>query len=146
MDEEKRVRQRAASARMARVMELNEKYEANDYYGLKGEGANYQVILGDVPVLVSAPHAVRQWREGVIKDRDGMTGGIAEYLCEELKLFGVVRQWEAGDDPNYAEDELSVVYRNQVVRLVEECGIKWVFDIHGCLNKHGFDYTKILRL
>lgn len=139
MDEEKQVRRRAADARLARVSELNAKYEAYDYYDAKGEGRNYQVILGKVPILVSAPHAVRQIREGVVKERDGMTGGIVEYLCEELGLFGITRLWEAGDDPNYAQDERSVAYRNEIVRLVKEYGIKWVLDVHGCLNKHGFD-------
>lgn len=139
VDEEKRVRREAADARIMRIAELNEKYEANDYHGEKGEGANYQVILGEVPVLVSAPHAVCQIRNGVVKERDGMTGGIVEYLCEELGVFGVTRLWEDGDDPNYAEDERSVAYREEIAKLVKEHNIKWVFDIHGCLDKHGFD-------
>lgn len=139
VDEEKQVRQRVAGAKMVRIAELNEKYEANDYHGAQGEGKNYQVFIGEVPILVSAPHAVCQLREGAVKDRDGMTGGIVEYLCEELGVFGIVRCWEAGDDPNYAEDEWSAAYREEIVRLVREYGIKWVFDIHGCLDKHGFD-------
>jgi len=137
-DAEKQIRQRVRSAGMARVAKLNEKYEANNYHGVKGKGRNYQVIRGKVPVLLSAPHAVKQVREGVIKNRDGMTGGIVEYLCEELGIFGVTRLWEAGDDPNYARDERSEAYREEIVRLVRENDIKWVFDIHGCLDKYGF--------
>lgn len=106
-DEEKQVRRWAQDTSLVRVSVLNEKYEANDYHGIKGEATNYRVILGKVPILVSAPHAVRQLREGMLKERDGMTGGIVEYLCEELGVFGIVRIWEAGDDPNYAEDERS---------------------------------------
>jgi len=138
-DAEKRVRREAVDARIARIAGLNEKYEVNDYYGERGEGASYRVILGSVPVVVSAPHAVRQIRKGAMKERDGLTGGIVEYLCEELGVFGVTRLWEDGDDPNYARDERSAAYREEVARLVREYNIGWVFDVHGCLDKHGFD-------
>lgn len=121
------------------VLELDRKYQANDYNGTKTEGENYQVIAGRVPILFSAPHTVNQIREGGIKERDGVTGGITEYLCQHFGTFGVIRTWNNHDDPNYAQDVASERYRQQVVELVKENDIQWVFDVHGILGKYGID-------
>lgn len=139
LDEEIRIRQRAEHEILQRVSELNHKYEANDFNGTKDGEPNYKVIPGRIPILLSAPHTVRQLRNGKMKERDGMTGGIAEYLCERFGLWGVIRTWNAADDPNYNTDLRSEDYRRQVVELVREQGINWMFDLHGCLNKYGFD-------
>ncbi len=68
-----------------------------------------------------------------------MTGGIAEYLCARFGAWGVMRTWNANDDPNYSGDEWSEVYRRAVADLVQEQGIEWVFDIHGCRDIYGFE-------
>lgn len=139
LDEEVMVRQMAEDEILQCVSELNRRYEANDFNGIKYSERNYKVVVGQIPILVSAPHAVRQLRDGEMKERDGMTGGLAEYLCGKFGVWGVVRTWNADDDPNYGEDEQSEMYRKAMANLVREQGIGWVIDLHGCLNKYGFD-------
>lgn len=139
LDEEIRIRQQAEHGILQRVSELNQKYEANDFNGISDTELNYKIIIGQVPILLSAPHTVRQLRDGEMKERDGMTGGLAEYLCEQFGLWGVIRTWNAADDPNYGRDARSENYRCEVARLVREQGIKWMIDLHGCRNKYGFD-------
>lgn len=115
------------------------KYRANSYCGVRGEGENYQVIQGAVPVLLSAPHSVKQWRDGRLKVADGNTGSLVEYLCERYGTFGLVRQWLAADDPNYGEGAVSAAYREAASQIVYEWGIRLVLDLHGCKDEHGFE-------
>lgn len=140
-DEEKRIRREADGEVLKRVSELNQKYEANDYNGEVAGKQNYQVLPGRIPVVLSAPHTVKQWREGKMKERDGMTGGLAEYLCERFGFWGVIRTWNAQDDPNHNNDERSIAYREAVVEVVRAQSTQWVLDLHGCLNKYGFDMS-----
>lgn len=127
------------SEALRRILVLDQRYEVNDCFGQEGEGCNFEVYEGNVPVLVSAPHAVKQLREGRIKRQDGLTGGIVEYLIEEYGLYGITRLWSVEDDPNFADDERSVAYRDKVAEIVDEVGIKWTFDIHACRDAYGFD-------
>lgn len=130
---------RVQSEKMQRILFLDRRYELNECYGRLGEGRNFETHEGSVPVLVSAPHAVKQLRNGRMKLQDGMTGGIVEYLAERFKLYRITRIWSANDDPNFADDERSAAYREEVARIIETAGIEWVFDIHGCRDEHGFD-------
>lgn len=116
-----------------RVLELDRRYCINHHNGLQTSSHNYQVLLGQIPVLISAPHTVNHVRDGIIKRQDGITGGIAEYLCQKFRTYGVIRTWNHGDDPNYGQDVVSMAYRNQIVQLVQEHNIKWVFDLHGIM-------------
>lgn len=60
------------------VYQLNKKYEQNDSNGINTGINNYQIILGNVPILFSASHAVKQYRNEAVKAADGMTGGLVE--------------------------------------------------------------------
>lgn len=124
---------------LKKVLALDQKYQANDYNGTPTQECNYQVITGRVPILFSAPHTVKQMRDGEMKERDGITGGITEYLCQFFGAFGVIRTWNDADDPNYAQDKVSERYRQQIIKLVKDNDIKWVFDVHGILGKYGID-------
>lgn len=141
LDEEKRIRRMAEGEILQRVSDLNQKYEVNDFNGDVVGEQNYQIVPGRIPVVISAPHTVRQWREGKMKERDGMTGGLAEYLCERFGVWGVIRTWNAQDDPNHNNDERSKAYRATVAEVVRAQNAQWMFDLHGCLNKHGFDMS-----
>lgn len=42
------------------IKELNEKYRANNSNGISSSNINFKIINGRLPILLSAPHAVRQ--------------------------------------------------------------------------------------
>lgn len=136
---EEDVRREAKSRELRRIVELNQRYEVNDYHGEVGEGRNFEVFRGEIPVIASAPHAVKQWRNEKVKNRDALTGGIVEYLAERFEVYGITRIWDAKDDPNFGDDEWSRGYRAKVREMVTEVGAKIVFDVHGCRNRYGFD-------
>lgn len=69
--------------------------------GVDAGSDNFKIIKGDMPILLSAPHAVKQIREGKIKEEDRLTGAIVEYLCIKTGTNGIVRTYNHNDDPNY---------------------------------------------
>lgn len=82
------------------IFDLNEKYEANNCNGIVGTGNNYRIIPGKFPILLSAPHAVNQYRSGELKFADRFTGAIVELLCRLTGAYGIIRTFNLQDDPN----------------------------------------------
>lgn len=121
------------------IKENNQKYELNHNNGQMISDKNYKVIKGTKPIIISAPHSVKQFREGRIKPEDIMTGSIVEYICEEFQTFGIIRTCNLGDDPNYYNNSISLEYKKEILKFIEEYNIAYLFDIHGCSNKYGFD-------
>lgn len=119
---------------------LNLKYFLNNGNGKKTAARNYRCFLGKTPVILSAPHAVKQVRNGREKSEDVMTGGIVEYLCQQHQCYGITRIYNAGDDPNSDFSGPGFSYKEQILHMISEKEIKLFLDIHGCSMKHGFDF------
>ena len=66
---------------------LNKKYSANNYNGINTAGNNFVIIPGKLPILLSAPHAVRQNRDGQVKYADELTQCPIYSIQHEKKLF-----------------------------------------------------------
>lgn len=97
------------------------------------------MIDGNIPILLSAPHAVKQYREGKIKSEDKLTGAIVEYLCEKTGASGIVRVCNYRDDPNYENSGESLKYKKTILEWIKEKDIAILIDVHGCTDRHGFD-------
>lgn len=95
---------------------------------------NWKIINGTIPVIFSAPHAVAQVREWVRKQSDKFTGKIVDEICKITWAYGIVRVKNFGDDPNYYNDWLSWEFKQEIVDLMKSNGIKYWFDIHGCID------------
>lgn len=121
------------------VLRLNQKYKANDSNGIKIDVDHFKIINGKVPILLSAPHAVKQNRNGVEKEADGMTGAIVEYLCQKTGTNGIIRNYNLGDDPNFENEGYGLKYKNAMLKCINEKQIKCVIDVHACKNGYGFD-------
>lgn len=124
----------------SKIKELDKKYATNNYNGEKISDSNYILITGKNPIILSAPHAVKQIRDGNIKEEDRYTGAIVEYLCEICECYGIARSYNAGDDPNRDNSGIGLEYKRKILDIVKENNIKLVLDIHGCTNSHGFDF------
>ena len=121
------------------IIKLNQKYRANEFNGVETEESNFKIIQGNVPILLSAPHAVRQCRNGVVKPADQLTGPIVELLCERTGASGIVRTFNLCDDPNSENVGYGLAYKKAILELIKKNGIQCIFDIHGCSDEHGFD-------
>jgi hypothetical protein len=126
---------------LTEIENLNEKYKLNNANGIENiNSLNYIFIMGYVPILLSAPHAVKQGRNGVQKAEDANTGGIVEYICNTSNCYGIIRNHNNLDDPNKDNFGLGLAYKQKILSAIREYDIKLVLDIHGCSNSHDFDF------
>ncbi|AET69125.1 hypothetical protein Desor_3647 [Desulfosporosinus orientis DSM 765] len=92
--------------------------------------------VGDVPILVSAPHAVRHYRQKKIKMSDQFTGAIV-YLLNKLTGCSAIAATKLyGGDPNV---DNPCIYKEKIHDLCARQNVKYVLDIHGSARESEFD-------
>lgn len=107
---------------------LERPFAARGYEG-RGCGA-VRFQGGSVPVMVSAPHAVNQVREGRAKPAELLTGAIARLLGRLTGCHVVYAASSCGGDPNY-DEPTSNPYQGALIRYVQRHGIRVLVDLHG---------------
>lgn len=93
-------------------------------------------LPGKLPILVSAPHAVRHYRQKKIKMSDEFTGSIV-YLLNKLtgcQALAVSKLY--GGDPNV---DNPCIYKEKMAEICGREKIKLVLDIHGAAREREFD-------
>ena len=95
---------------------------------------SFIVIENDAPVLISAPHGARTFRnnkEQVWHEEDEYTAGMA-LLLGELCSVPVITSTFRNDayDPNYTSNE-NVSYKQTLCRLIQKFHVRYVIDLHG---------------
>ncbi len=91
----------------------------------------FQVVKGDIPVLISAPHACMHVRDGVSKMQEEYTGAIALFLAELCGCHAVVTRYKTYEDPNWQSDS---IYKDAIGSLVSDRDIRFCIDLHGMRN------------
>lgn len=109
--------------------EYNQKYDRNQ--------KSYEVIEGNIPILISAPHSVRQLRNGKIKGKDLNTGPIVIEIANQTKCFAIYKLFNNQDDANYDIEKND--YKEEVLKIISENNIKLFLDIHGAKDTNEFD-------
>lgn len=94
--------------------------------------------IGSIPIVLSAPHAVKQCRNHKIKANDYLTGALAIYLANKCDCSYFVRTFNDNDDPNYPVgitlSQVDSEYLKVLKRIVQDYGQMLVIDIHGCTD------------
>lgn len=126
---------------MNKLKERVEKFN-NELYGSEKKRANskeraFDVVKGKIPIIVSAPHSVKQLREGKIKEAENQTGAIVSILAEETGCFAIYKTYNKQDDANY--DIENNEYKEEIKQIVKENDVKILLDIHGAKDEHDFD-------
>jgi hypothetical protein len=92
------------------------------------------VINRDSPILLSAPHGSRTYRntpDEVWHEEDEYTGGMALLLSELCGISVISTIWRTDDsDPNF-HGEARSPYKQTVRRISSINKIQWVIDLHG---------------
>ncbi len=88
----------------------------------------FEIIEGRIPILLSAPHGAKCFRNGEFKEEDEYTSSIAINLGELTKAYVIFVKNKTREDSNNA---ISTRYKDAIKKLVDERGIKFVADIHG---------------
>ena len=106
-----------------------ERFSANDYRGLPA-APEFEIRSGEVPALVSAPHAVTHVRDGKIKPSEDFTGAIAMAVAKRANCHSMVATRTGAGDPNWDALEASP-YKQALCEYVKANGIGLVLDVHG---------------
>lgn len=105
-----------------------------DYRARAAEGcAWFDIVRGNVPVLVSAPHACMHQRQGVSKMPEEYTGALAYYLAEQCGCHAIVTRFKTDEDPNW---QTQGDYKDAIRRLASETEIRLLIDLHGMTNRY----------
>lgn len=93
-------------------------------------------VLGELPILVSAPHAVRHYRQKKIKISDQFTGSIVYLLNQLTGCHAIATTKLYGGDPN-SDDPC--IYKAKIAEICDRKKVKFVLDIHGAAREREFD-------
>ena len=121
---------------LSQIKNSEQKFKANNY---KGNSLRSCMVekYGDLPILLSAPHAVKQIRNGEIKAHEFYTGAIVECLAKQIGCACITKQYlienTINDDPN--TDNAYCSYKTAINQFLQENEIKLFVDIHGLSSK-----------
>lgn len=93
-------------------------------------------VVGKLPVLVSAPHAVRHYRQKKIKMSDQFTGSIVYLLNQLTGCHAIATTKLYGGDPNIDDP---CIYKDRIAEICSQEKVKFVLDIHGAAREREFD-------
>lgn len=115
-------------------VKLNKKFD--EFSKENEKNKSFETIKGKMPILISAPHSVRQIRNGKIKGKDIYTGPIAIVLQQETNCHCIYKTKNNNDDANY--DIENNTYKQEILKIIKQNNIKLLLDIHGASDEHGF--------
>lgn len=110
-------------------------------YTMRTETAEYRIIEGKSPFLISAPHGYAHKRPtltGVFKQEESFTDIICYEICKETDSAGIFLTKEIQYDPNFFKIE-SNPYKKEVQRICKEKKKKLFLDVHGLNDVHEYD-------
>ena len=119
-----------------RIQQYNKKFDEYQNNSIK-EKSSFEVIEGNIPILISAPHSVRQLREGKIKGKDSYTGAMVIEIAKQTNCFAIYKTYNNQDDASYDIENNS--YKEKVLQIIRENQIQIFLDIHGAKDTEEFD-------
>ena len=103
------------------------------------EGDDYfEVIEGNIPILLSAPHGARHLRQGTWKGEDEYTSSLAIKLGELTGAFVIFVKNKTEEDSNWLPHTR---YKDAIRQVVHERGIGFLADIHGADIRRNYKVT-----
>lgn len=118
------------------IKKYNKELLENEKIRKERKEVSFKIINGSLPIILSAPHAVRQLRENKIKSAEGETGAIVQILAKETGCYAIYKTYNNDDDANY---DLDSKYKKELSKIIETENIKLLLDIHGAKNEHDFN-------
>jgi hypothetical protein len=106
--------------------EIDYHTESDDYF---------EIIKGNIPILISAPHGAKHLRDGKWKEEDEYTAAIAIKLGEMTGAHVIYVKNKTREDSNQLE---KTKYKEKIKEIVEDYGIKFLADIHGAKKDRDF--------
>lgn len=102
----------------------------------KGENW-FKSIEGTIPVIITAPHATRPFREGRYRFSDGgATASLAVALGKLTGAYVIHTTYEGPSDPNYYNDNR---FKEELAKLIKRVKPLYILDLHGSSPYRSFD-------
>lgn len=120
---------------MDKLLEDLKKIEFEEIDYCKESPDYFNVIKGNIPILISAPHGAVHLRNGSWKEEDEYTASIAIKLGQTTGAHVIFVKNRTTEDSNYDE---STKYKDAAKSLIEENGIRFLADIHGASPSRSF--------
>jgi hypothetical protein len=95
-----------------------------------------RLLTGRVPVLVSAPHATRHWRESAWKREDEYTAALAHWLHDHSGAHALYPTHRINPDPH--DDDDTGPYKQRLREHIAAHDIRLVLDLHGARGDRDF--------
>lgn len=125
---------RADLARLAKEQALRFKTHARE---LPPHGTSwFEAVEGSSQILVTAPHATAQTREGRLKGSDLGTGALAVVLHRLAGAPALYTTWASPSDPNYYDDN---AFKDELASLAKTWKPKLVLDLHASREDRPYD-------
>lgn len=109
-------------------------FSHNEYNGL--DVLPFRIVSGIGNTIISAPHSVRQKREGLVKLADAHTGKIAIQLMLTTGSHLILKTSNKDDDANY---DINCKYKKDLLDYIANNNIKYLIDLHGMKNSYDID-------
>jgi hypothetical protein len=109
---------------------------------------SYLRISGEIPLLITTPHAVPHDRGHVrLKEQDNNTDFLATELCKNLNCYGLIPLKPLADpnklskplrkiDPPVWKDTKEVSFFLEAERVIKDRTIEFLLDIHGMVDSY----------
>lgn len=110
------------------IKELEKKFFIINYNG--NSASWFELRDGEIPVMISAPHAVNHFARGKMKYAEIFTGGIAEYLQEQTHCHLICTTRYKDLDANSDTADICK-YKQKLLDYIVISGVKVLIDIHG---------------
>lgn len=96
----------------------------------------FEFKRGERNILVTAPHATAQTREGGIKIADGGTGSMAVELNKLCNVHVLYTTYLSPSDPNYYDDN---AFKDSLAKILQQLHPVFVIDLHGSDGSRPYD-------
>jgi len=114
--------------------EGRQKYLYREPASIEADGSNY--IRGEIPILVSAPHASVHERMGKLKRQEFYTGALSVLMHTLTGCHAIYTNRLMKSDPNYYDDSS---YKTKLSERVKTNEIKFLIDLHGTGSEREHD-------
>jgi phage replication-related protein YjqB (UPF0714/DUF867 family) len=122
-----------AEAIISRLMELETDIQYQEY--ATETEPEYRYSAGTRPIMISAPHGAAHTRNGISKDEDEFTAGMARLLGERTSAHVLYSRRKSATDPN--ADPIAP-YKKYLQEIIQKNQIEFVIDLHGAKDSSSF--------
>ncbi|SDK60587.1 hypothetical protein [Natronincola ferrireducens] len=116
---------------VTKAFQFEKQFAANNYFGEDKDNL-FKYREGSIPIIVSAPHAVKQIRSFKVKKPDIFTGSIALLLGDITNCHVIYRTFTGGGDSN---NDINCPYKNFLLKKIKEHSLACLIDLHGLDKK-----------